>query len=164
VALFILPVYYVAVNEGDDAGEDLDLELGHKEWRSIDIDPHKLGVVVLLDETLKDKHKEEKDQKPFSAHTHTVLCLLLVVVRRWTYCEVFVDDCAAFEVLVVEVDHDKGRLGGGVEKVLFYQNFRVHAVRIRVHLLKHLRSGRGRRERGGDIIRKQEREKAEGRG
>jgi len=78
VALFILPVYYVAVNEGDDAGEDLDLELGHKEWRSIDIDPHKLGVVVLLDETLKDKHKEEKDQKPPFQPTHTqssVCCL-----------------------------------------------------------------------------------------
>ena len=52
----------------------------------------------------------------------------------------FVNDGTAFEVLMVEVHHDKGGLGSGVKKVLLSKDFRVHAMGIGVHFFKHLRS------------------------
>jgi len=53
--LFFLPVNDDAINEADNAGQHLNLQLGDKERRGINIDPHELGIEVLLDKTLNKK-------------------------------------------------------------------------------------------------------------
>jgi len=81
-----LPVNDDAINEADNAGQHLNLQLGDKERRGINIDPHELGIEVLLDKTLTKRDGEssphEVESKRYKVLKElTARCLSMMAQR-----------------------------------------------------------------------------------
>jgi len=121
------PVDGDAIHEAYDAGEDLNFELFHKEWRGGDIHLGKLGAIVFLGQLLQEQRGGCEGYIKWNGGK-----------GRVTYGEVPVYDLTPLEVLVGELDDDKGGLGGHLEKLLLLFQLRVHPVRVGLHILQSL--------------------------